>query len=98
MRIADQPETTQETISAEIVERHRAETEAAAGGSVRTHPFRDFAPYRSAVLRHPTHELVRADPEEIELVSPAFGHTDVAAEEATSRSSTRASRSASASS
>jgi protocatechuate 3,4-dioxygenase beta subunit len=69
-------EATQERISAEIAEAHRSTDR---GGAL--HPRRDFAPYRSSVLRHPTHELVRADPEEIELTSPAFGHTDVASSE-----------------
>jgi protocatechuate 3,4-dioxygenase beta subunit len=77
------PTLTQETISAEIAAIHDAYTERAeATGRPRpVHPPRDFLPYRSTVLRHPTHELVRADPEEIELTSPAFGHTDVAADE-----------------
>ena len=77
------PDVTQAQISAEIAEgqaqaRRRAHD---AGRRVQSHPLRDFPPYRSSVLRHPTHELVRADPEEIELVSPAFGHTDVIPEE-----------------
>jgi protocatechuate 3,4-dioxygenase beta subunit len=82
-RPVEQPETVQQTITDEIVERQRSEEDAAAsaGQSMPSHPRRDFAPYRSTVLRHPTHELVRADPEEIELVSPAFGHTDVAPHE-----------------
>ena len=80
---ATQPELAQATISDEIAERHRHERETAtsAGSAQAAHPRRDFAPYRSTLLRHPTHELVRADPEEIELVSPAFGHTDVSPEE-----------------
>lgn len=67
---------SQDDISAEIAEAHEQ-----FGGAGRNHPPRDFLPYRSAGLRHPTHELVRADPEEIELVSPAFGHSDVGAHE-----------------
>jgi protocatechuate 3,4-dioxygenase beta subunit len=83
MRPDPQPELTQRQISDEIATIHddyrrRAD---AAGRPLPVHPPRDFLPYRSSALRHPTHELVRADPEEIELVSPAFGHTDVAAEE-----------------
>jgi len=72
-------ELTQREISAEIADAHAAA--AAAAGPLPVHPLRGFAPYRSSVLRHPTHQLVRADPEEIELVSPAFGHSDVAPEE-----------------
>ena len=80
--VGAQPTLEQSTISVEIAERHRAEREvaSAAGGALPAHPPRDFAPYRSTTLRHPTHELVRADPEEIELVSPALGQTDVEAE------------------
>src|SRR4051794_36551207 len=76
-------ELSQEQISAEIaeVQAAAAHAAAAAAGHLPTHPLRDFAPYRSSTLRHPTHELVRADPEEIELVSPAFGHSDVSPEE-----------------
>lgn len=83
-RPAPQPELTQQAISDEIASRHARERDAAASAGVpqAAHPRRDFAPYRSTLLRHPTHELVRADPEEIELVSPAFGHTDVSPEEA----------------
>ena len=65
-------EPTQADISAEIAEAHRA-----AAGRPARHPSRDFPPYRSSALRHPTHELVRVDPEEIERVAPAFGHVDV---------------------
>ncbi|WP_158868277.1 protocatechuate 3,4-dioxygenase subunit beta [Leifsonia sp. AG29] len=72
-------ELTQAEISAEIAEAHEAAR--TADGQLPPHPLRDFRPYRSSALRHPTHELVRADPEEIELVSPAFGHSDVGAEE-----------------
>lgn len=79
-----QPPLTQQTISAEISSDHAAAHAAAASAAAAppAHPRRDFAAYRSTRLRHPTHELVRTDPEEIELVSPAFGHTDVAPEEA----------------
>ena len=72
---------SQEQVNAEIAEIERRERERAAVDGARSHPLRDYAPYRSSALRHPTHELVRADPEEIELASPAFGHTDVASGE-----------------
>jgi protocatechuate 3,4-dioxygenase beta subunit len=77
------PSETQASISAVIAQRHQRERDAAAtrGQALPLHPPRDFEAYRSAARRHPTHELVRADPEEIELASPAFGHTDVAAHE-----------------
>nr|WP_240506697.1 protocatechuate 3,4-dioxygenase subunit beta [Thermoactinospora rubra] len=42
------------------------------------HPLRDFAPYRSSVLRHPKQPLVPVkDPEAAELTGPVFGVTDV---------------------
>ncbi len=64
--------SSQADISAEIARIH-----ADLAGRAAAHPPRDFAPYRSSVLRHPTHELVTAFPEEIERTSPAFGHVDV---------------------
>ena len=43
------------------------------------HPSRDYAPYRSSVLRHPKQPpvAVRGDPETVELHTPVFGRTDV---------------------
>jgi protocatechuate 3,4-dioxygenase beta subunit len=52
------------------------------GAPAEIQPRLDYAPYRSSVLRHPTKDLHHADPETIELYSPAFGHTDVHALEA----------------
>lgn len=49
----------------------------AAGAPAETQPRVDYAPYRSSILRHPTKSLHHADPETIELYSPAFGHQDV---------------------
>ncbi|NUS15880.1 MAG: protocatechuate 3,4-dioxygenase subunit beta [Streptomyces sp.] len=46
-----------------------------AGGP---HPARDYPPYRSSVLRHPTQPLVVVeDPEAVELAGPVFGVSDV---------------------
>jgi protocatechuate 3,4-dioxygenase beta subunit len=68
----------QRQISAEIESIAAAATKAReAGEKPPLQPSRDYAPYRSTILRHPTHALVKADPEEIERTSPAFGHTDV---------------------
>jgi protocatechuate 3,4-dioxygenase beta subunit len=39
----------------------------AAGGTEETQPRRDYAPYRSSLLRHPTMDLQQVDPEGIEL-------------------------------
>lgn len=47
-----------------------------------TGPVRDFAPYRSSLLRHPTKDLRHADPETIELLAPVFGERDIGALEA----------------
>ena len=61
-------------ISAEIDSiAHDAEQ---SGGDV-PQPRLDYAPYRSSRLRHPTQALQQADPEEIELFAPVFGHRDV---------------------
>ncbi|EXF26051.1 protocatechuate 3,4-dioxygenase [Nesterenkonia sp. AN1] len=71
---------SQAEIDAEIAAIHaeyRAQRDA--GGPVETNARLNFAPYRSSLLRHPTKSLHHADPEDIELHSPAFGHRDVSA-------------------
>jgi protocatechuate 3,4-dioxygenase beta subunit len=72
---------TQGDISAEIAEAHDDYAKATAvGASVRHHPDRGYAPYRSSVLRHPKRPLVSVrDPEAVELTGPVFGATDVTA-------------------
>ena len=70
---------TQQQISAEIADAHRRATDAAARGEHVDRTVRDFAPYRSSVLRHPTKNPKLVDPETIELLSPAYGQRDVAA-------------------
>ncbi len=76
------PTTTQDQITAEIAERQKQELDSPSrNGRGGQEALRDFGPYRSSKLRHPTHELVRAFPEEIELTSPVFGHSDVVADE-----------------
>ncbi|MFE2601682.1 protocatechuate 3,4-dioxygenase subunit beta [Streptomyces sp. NPDC059396] len=63
-----------------MAEAHRAAADAVTGGADRpAHPGRDFAPYRSSVLRHPKRPLVPmgGDPEAAELYGPVFGVTDV---------------------
>ena len=45
-------EPTQNQITAEIAAAHAA---AAAAGPLPAHPLRDFGPYRSSLLRNPTH-------------------------------------------
>jgi protocatechuate 3,4-dioxygenase, beta subunit len=48
-----------------------------ASGATEIGPRLDYPPYRSSLLRHPTKAFHHADPEGIELASPAFGHNDV---------------------
>jgi protocatechuate 3,4-dioxygenase beta subunit len=71
--------TTQDAISAEIAVLHE---KAAAEREEATQPEpeparRDFPPYRSSLLRHPTKALQPADPEAVELFAPVFGPQDV---------------------
>jgi protocatechuate 3,4-dioxygenase beta subunit len=68
---------TQEQVSRQIREIHRAYEEGRAEHGEEVHPRRDFAAYRSSVLRHPTKDLHHADPETTELWAPAFGQRDV---------------------
>lgn len=69
---------TQQDLSAEINAMGDAYARALKdGAAVETQPRLDYPPYRSSILRHPTKCLHHADPETIELFSPAFGHQDV---------------------
>lgn len=71
---------TQADIDLELAEKQREYDKAlAAGESAAVHPPRDFAPYRSSVLRHPKQPLVavHGDPETVELHTPVFGVTDI---------------------
>ncbi|MFI8825570.1 protocatechuate 3,4-dioxygenase subunit beta [Streptomyces sp. NPDC053431] len=71
---------TQDRIDAEIGALQSAYDSAlAAGAPRRHHPARDYAPYRSSLLRHPRRPLVAVggDPEAVELAGPVFGITDV---------------------
>ncbi|GHE53482.1 protocatechuate 3,4-dioxygenase subunit beta [Streptomyces longispororuber] len=59
---------------------HAYDEALAAGAPARHHPRRDYAPYRSSLLRHPKRPLVPVtggDPETVELSGPVFGPTDV---------------------
>ncbi len=68
----------QAAVSAEIEAQHTAyRAQLEAGGPVELSPRLDFAPYRSSLLRHPTKDPRHADPETIELTSPAFGERDI---------------------
>ncbi|MDQ2756637.1 MAG: protocatechuate 3,4-dioxygenase subunit beta [Actinomycetota bacterium] len=72
----------QEVISAQIISAQRDYDAGRDLGGEETQPRLDSATYRSSLLRHPTKELVPADPEGVELLSPVFGHRDVGALEA----------------
>ena len=74
---------SQADLSAEMKAIGEAYAQALKGGApAETQPRLDYAPYRSSVLRHPTKDLHHADPEEIELFAPVFGHRDVGPMEA----------------
>lgn len=76
---SDAAACTQAQISDEIAQLHgEYERTLDRTGAPEVQPRLDFAPYRSSILRHPTKDLRHTDPETIELVSPAFGHRDVA--------------------
>ncbi len=62
---------TQRSISDEIARIHAS----ADPGETRTRL--DFPPYRSSLLRHPTKRPLVVDPEDVELVAPVFGQSDV---------------------
>lgn len=66
--------------SQDEINREMAAIRAAGPGDHQ--PMLDFGPYRSSELRHPTKELVHADPEGVELWSPVFGQSDVSPLEA----------------
>ena len=73
---------TQQDIDREIAAEHAAyEKRLADGAPVEHQPRRDYAPYRSSVLRHPKQPPisidVSKDPELVELSSPAFGERDI---------------------
>lgn len=75
--------SSQDDITTEIAAKKAAYRAARKDGHpVEAQTTLDYPPYRSSVLRHPTKDLHHTDPESIELVSPAFGHTDVAEVEA----------------
>jgi protocatechuate 3,4-dioxygenase beta subunit len=70
---------SQQVVSEEIESSHdEYQASLAAGIAAEIFPRLDFDAYRSSVFRHPTKELVMTDPETIELLSPVFGHSDVA--------------------
>lgn len=66
---------SQATVDAEIAALSAAAQ--AAGFDTVPQTQLNWPPYRSSVLRFPTKDLRHADPETIELWSPAFGHRDV---------------------
>ncbi|MFI7421241.1 protocatechuate 3,4-dioxygenase subunit beta [Nonomuraea sp. NPDC049684] len=62
------------------IDREIAALSESRGERPADHPSRDYAPYRSTLLRHPKQPLVALkDPEASELAGPVFGVTDVTA-------------------
>ncbi|MFI7108767.1 protocatechuate 3,4-dioxygenase subunit beta [Nonomuraea sp. NPDC050227] len=62
------------------IDREIAALSESRGERPADHPARDYAPYRSTLLRHPKQPLVALkDPEASELSGPVFGVTDVTA-------------------
>ncbi|MFG1615121.1 protocatechuate 3,4-dioxygenase subunit beta [Nonomuraea wenchangensis] len=62
------------------IDREIAEVHEAHAGEEANQPLRDFAPYRSSILRHPKlPALAVKDPEAAELAGPVFGVSDVTA-------------------
>jgi protocatechuate 3,4-dioxygenase beta subunit len=74
---SDAAASTQAEISAEIASLGAAYRSAVNGQRPETQPRLDYRPYRSSILRHPTKDLQRVDPEAIELAAPVFGAQDV---------------------
>ncbi|ELP69731.1 protocatechuate 3,4-dioxygenase subunit beta [Streptomyces turgidiscabies] len=72
---------SQSDIDIEVSDLQDAYDKAVAEGApVQNHPPRDYAPYRSSVLRYPKQPLVAVsggDPETVELSGPVFGVTDI---------------------
>ena len=74
---------SQDRISGEIRASHAAyEAGRAQGAPEELGPRLGFTGYRSSLLRCPTKDLKFADPETIELYSPAFGERDISPLEA----------------
>jgi len=71
---SDAAVATQQEISAEIAE-IAAAAERAGGDAAQ--PRIDYPPYRSSILRHPTKDPRRVDPETIERWAPCFSQRDV---------------------
>src|SRR6478735_856785 len=65
---------TQAEISAEIA---AISKEYDSAGVAETAVRRDYPPYRSSILRHPTKAAKQVDPEGLELWAPVFGQRDV---------------------
>ena len=69
---------SQEGITKEIRGGHEAYANGRSRGEPEElGPRKDWTPYRSSQLRHPTKDLRHADPETIERFSPVFGERDI---------------------
>jgi protocatechuate 3,4-dioxygenase beta subunit len=74
---SDSAAATQADISAEIEAISAAYRQDLRDGGGETMPRLDYPPYRSSIFRHPTKDLLRADPEAVERLAPVFGQSDV---------------------
>ncbi|GAA2001214.1 protocatechuate 3,4-dioxygenase subunit beta [Microbacterium ulmi] len=77
--LAAPDQASQDVITQEIRALHADCARREAAGERLPATVRDFPPYRSSLLRHPTKDPRLVDPETIELWSPAFGQRDVGA-------------------
>jgi protocatechuate 3,4-dioxygenase beta subunit len=76
--VSDQPTETQADLDAEMASLAAAyDAGLRDGGPEELQPRRDYPPYRSSLLRHPTKAPAPADPEGAELWSPVFGERDL---------------------
>jgi protocatechuate 3,4-dioxygenase beta subunit len=76
--VSDQPTETQADLDAEMASLSAAyDAGLRDGAPEELQPRRDYPPYRSSLLRHPTKAPAPADPEGIELWAPVFGERDL---------------------
>ncbi|WP_425956912.1 protocatechuate 3,4-dioxygenase subunit beta [Xylanimonas sp. McL0601] len=76
--VPDTAQDGQNRISKEIAAGHDTYADGLERGEPEElGPRRDWPPYRSSRLRHPTKDLHHVDPETIELFAPVFGERDI---------------------
>src|SRR5699024_2643176 len=75
--LAAPDQAPQSQITSEIEALHKEYKEKVEQGERLPNTILHFPPYRSSILRSPTKDLKLADPEKVELWSPAFGERDI---------------------